>query len=321
MARTLVTGGAGFIGSRLAEWLLEHGHDVRVYDTVRNTRHPDRSILGDIRELKPLSDAVTGTDIVFHLAAVHRANTQPLSLYQEVNVLGTKNVVEACRRSGCNRVVFTSTADVYPKDAGVRDESCVPRPSTPYGVSKWQAEQLLSEWVMEDPSAHLTIIRPCVVFGEDNRGNVYRLLKQIHRNRYVRIGSAQNRKSMCYVENLVAFMLACLEQPSGMRMFNYVDLPNLSVREIVTTVRCAMGKRSQLDRIRIPYTIALLAARCLDTIGRIRGQGPPVYSNRIRKLCIASELSSRNIQTTGFEPPYSLQEALVRVVSHEFLGV
>jgi GlcNAc-P-P-Und epimerase len=318
MARMLVTGGAGFIGSRLVEWLLERGHDVRIYDIARSVHYPDRTIVGDIRELRPLTDATAGADTVFHLAAVHRANTQPVSLFQEVNVVGTKNVLEACRQNKCRRMIFTSSADVYPKNVGVRDESCSPRPSAPYGISKWQAEQILSEWAREDPTVHLTIIRPCVVFGENNRGNVYRLFGQVYKKRYVHIGSATNRKSICYVENLVAFMLACLEQPAGMHVFNYADLPNLSVGEIVEIAQRAMGKRSLLTGVHIPYRMALLAAKCLDTIGKIRGQSLPTYSNRIRKLAVASELSMRNSTHAGFTPPYSLQDALVRVVSYEF---
>jgi len=318
MARVLVTGGSGFIGSVLAERLLDHRHDVALYDKARNVRHSKRTIIGDVRDLQPLADAIEGADVVFHLAALHRPHVQPPSVYWEENVHGTRNVVEACRRNKCNRLIFTSSAAVYPIGAGPRDETCSPAPSSPYGQSKWAAERIVNEWAEEDPTVHLTIIRPCVVFGENNRGNVYRLMRQIHRNRYVQLGNGKYRKSICYVENLVSFMLACMARRRGPQVFNYTDSPNLSVRDIVTIVQDALGKNSSFAGLCVPYALALLAAKGLDAAARTWGQQIPVHSTRVKKLCVDSELCAKRVRETGFEAPYSLHDALVRTVHHEF---
>ena len=108
---------------------------------------------------------------------------------------------------------------------------------------KLLAEEVHREWQEEEPTRRsLVIVRPTVVFGERNRGNVYELLRQIMTRRFVMVGSGRNRKSMAYVGNVSAFLVHVLGLGAGTHLFNYVDGPDLSMEELVQTILVALGR-------------------------------------------------------------------------------
>jgi nucleoside-diphosphate-sugar epimerase len=151
MAKCLVTGGAGFIGSHLVDALLAAGHDVRVLDNFstgdrRNLLHLERDVEileGELRSYERAVAAVRGCDLVFHQAAlpsVPRSIVDPLTT-SDVNVTGTLNVLLAARDAGVGRVVYASSSSVYGAAAGDHKREDMPAtPFSPYGVSKHAGE-------------------------------------------------------------------------------------------------------------------------------------------------------------------------------------
>ena len=315
--RILVTGGSGFIGTRLIEQLLEGGHDVTIFDKKPSSAYPGLVRIGDVRDKHALARAAIGHDSVYHLAAVHADNVRPISLYDEVNVGGAKNLVTAVEKAGIANIAFTSSVAVYPLNAGEPDEKSTIAPFNPYGESKYQAERVLNRWAGTDRQRSLVILRPCVVFGEDNRGNVYNLLSQIYSGRFISIGSGTNKKSMAYVGNLVKFMETCLGMGAGTHVFNYADKPDLTTRELVRIACDAFGRNST---IRIPYGIGLLGGYFLDRVSDVTGKTFPVSVIRIRKFCADTTVSTECIKNTGFRAPCTLEEALRRTIEAEFFG-
>lgn len=217
-------------------------HQVAIYDIAPSAVHPELCIRGDVRDLKALSAAASGRDAIIHLAAEHRDDPRSAALADEVNVGGARNVVAAARQAGCRRIVFTSSVAVYPLDAPEVAEDSRPQPCNRYGESKLAAERLFAEWAQNTPGASLTIVRACVVFGEGNRGNVYNLLRQIHRGRFVMVGNGRNRKSMAYVGNLTRFLATCLDFPNGVHLYNYADRPALTTGELVILARRELSR-------------------------------------------------------------------------------
>jgi UDP-N-acetylglucosamine/UDP-N-acetylgalactosamine 4-epimerase len=148
----LVTGGAGFIGSSVVRRLLSQGHTVSVLDNFSTGRRSNLTGVmsdinlfeGDLRSYERVHNAVKGTDVVIHLGAlpsVPRSVQDPLTS-NEVNVNGTLNVLLAARDNGVRRVVFASSSSVYGANETMpKDESLLPQPISPYGVSKLAAEQ------------------------------------------------------------------------------------------------------------------------------------------------------------------------------------
>ena len=179
------------------------------------------------------------------LAAEHRDDVSPVSLYFDVNVNGARNVLEAMDRMGIRNIIFTSSAAVYGLNKANPDENFPPDPTSHYGKSKYQAEELLIKWQGVDPlNRSLTIIRSAVIFGEDNRGNVYNLLHQISKGKFLMIGNGNNRKSMAYVGNVAAFVNYFIEtNKPGCRIINYVDKPDLSMNELLLQVEKSLNKK------------------------------------------------------------------------------
>jgi GlcNAc-P-P-Und epimerase len=314
----LITGGSGFIGTRMASDLLEAGHHVAIYDLVPSAAHPGRCTQADVRDLKALKGAVAGQDVIVHLAAEHRDDVRPVSLYEDVNVGGAENVVAAARHSGCKRIIFTSSVAVYPLNVPAPTENDEPKPFNEYGKSKLKAEGVFRRWAQETPGATLMVARLCVVFGEGNRGNVYNLLAQIRGRCFLMVGRGSNRKSMAYVGNVSRFLTGCLAWPPGTQLLNYADKPDLSVADLVVTVRRALGRSGQTGGIRVPVSLGLAAGMVLDGVARVCGRRFPISAIRIRKFCAETTVATERLEQTGFVRPFSLQEALVRTIRHEF---
>lgn len=315
--KVLVTGGSGFIGTHLIEQLLCEGNDVVIFDKTLSSTYPDLTVLGDVRDQNALTRAVLGQEVVFHLAAEHADNVRPQSLYYDVNVIGTQNLIAAAEAEGVNKIIFTSTVAVYPLNAGTPDEQSTIAPFNAYGRSKRTAELSLEEWSEQDASRTLVTIRPSVIFGENNRGNVYNLLLQVYKNRFIMVGTGRNKKSMGYVGSIVRFMLFCMELPAGRHLFNYADKPDLTSAELITIARNAMDNNSSWN-LRIPYVLGLCAGYAFDLLAHFLGRTFPISAIRIKKFCANTTVSAQRLLSTGFMPTYSLKESLERTIMAEF---
>jgi UDP-glucose 4-epimerase len=180
--RALVTGGAGFIGSNLARLLVEHGHEVVVLDDYSSGYRENlesmpavRAIEGDVRDGAAVADAVSGCEVVFHLAASvgnTRSIEHPIE-DSEINVLGTLRVLEAARRHAVRKVVFSSSAGIFGelKTLPIREDHPV-EPDTPYGASKLGAEKLCLAYAKLYP-LECICLRYFNVYGLNQRYDAY----------------------------------------------------------------------------------------------------------------------------------------------------
>ena len=317
MASIAIVGGAGFIGTRLGSTLEAAGHDVTVVDTAPPTGDGVTYRSADVRDRDALGAALEGSDVVYNLAAAHRDDIKPVSRYDEVNVAGAANICSVCRMLGIDRLIFTSTVAVYGVAAPDASEDRQPAPFNAYGRSKLLAEQVHRDWQAAAPEVRsLVIVRPTVVFGEGNRGNVYQLVRQISSRRFVMVGTGRNRKSMAYVGNVSAFLAEAMALGAGIHLFNYVDKPDLSMQELVETVLRTLGRRTSVG-IRIPYGIGYLGGLVCDLVTAVSGRNLPISASRIRKFCSTTTFSRRKLEAIGFEPPFGLRDALEKTIRHE----
>lgn len=310
-------GGSGFVGTRLINELgaersinIDKRHSV-VYNkltTIQDIRHDG------------IADAFADeTDSVILLAAEHRDDVSPVSLYYDVNVQGTKNVLDAMDRKNIRSIVFTSSVAVYGLNKEDPDEKYPEDPFNDYGKSKWQAEEVLKEWYNKDPEDRsLSIIRPTVIFGEANRGNVYNLLCQIASGKFLMIGQGDNLKSMAYIGNIVAFIKYLIENDRpGYRVYNYVDKPDFNMNTLVCKVRQNLGQKGPL--IRIPEWLGMLGGYGFDAFAKISGKKLPISSVRVKKFCATTQFSAEKLNNTGFKRPFTLEEGLERTLRYEFI--
>jgi nucleoside-diphosphate-sugar epimerase len=215
-------------------------------------------------------------------------------------------------------IVFTSSVAVYGFAPIGTDETGSISPFNDYGRTKFEAEKVYCAWQREAPSRRsLVIIRPTVVFGERNRGNVYNLIKFISSRNFVMVGSGSNRKSIAYVENVAAFIEHSLSFGPGIHLYNYVDKPDFTMNDLVARVRVLFG-RSRSFGVRLPYRVGFLIGRAFDLVAAASGLRFAISSIRIRKFC-SDSVYGTSVGVSGFEPPVGLEEALERTVRRDFI--
>ncbi|MFZ4263462.1 NAD-dependent epimerase/dehydratase family protein [Sphingobacterium sp. HJSM2_6] len=318
MINISLIGGSGFVGSRFIRAFKDKGtYNLKNIDKVPSLDFNELTVIANVLDKNALKEKLAGTDLVIMLAAEHRDDVTPTSLYYDVNVTGMKNVLEVMNELGIKRIVFTSSVAIYGMDKGNPTEEFEASPFNHYGISKWKAEQVLADWYKEHPDWNINIIRPTVIFGEGNRGNVYNLLKQISSGRFMMIGKGTNEKSMSYVGNIVAFMNFLIEKNSeGYHIYNYSDTPDLSTNDLVFYTGKILNK--EIPKIHIPYWLGMFGGYGFDLLAFVTGKKLPISSIRVRKFCANTKYDSRKSKTAGFNPPYTLEEGLKNMLENEF---
>ena len=319
MNNIALIGASGFVGTRLIDQ-LKANYQIRNFDKQQSKKYPELTTIVDIRDKESLHDLIKGYDLIILLAAEHRDDVSPVSLYYDVNVQGTQNVLDVMDSNGIKNIIFTSSVAVYGLNKNNPDETHPADPFNHYGKSKWQAEEVLQKWYNDNPTEKsLNILRPTVIFGERNRGNVFNLLKQISSGRFLRIGTCDNKKSMAYVGNIVAFIEYLTDNlKNGCEVYNYVDMPDLTTNELINVVGNSLNKK--IPSIKIPYWVGLFGGYCFDGLAWILKKKLSISSVRVKKFCATTQFNATKAHLSGFKVPFSLSQGLDRTIKFEFVN-
>ena len=313
-------GGSGFIGSYLAHYLKDTQKNIEfeIFDKNIESEYPYLTRQVDVRDIGRLRNSLRNNSIIINLAAEHKDNIQQKSLYYDVNVQGAKNVCKVASEKKIRTIIFTSSVAVYGFSEKTLDEDSPLLPYHDYGKSKLLAERVYSKWQLEDRKKRtLIIIRPTVVFGAKNRGNVYNLMNIISKGHFIMIGSGENLKSIAYVKNLVSFIIYSLRNKPGIHVFNYVDKPDFTMNSFVAFIRVNLKKQSKFI-FRIPYFFGILTGYFFDFLALILRKNLAISSIRIKKFCANSSFNTSAFQS-GFKPPFSIKSGLKDTIKYEFL--
>src|SRR5438874_922363 len=231
-ARYLVTGGAGFIGSHLAEALLDQGESVRMLDNLATGKETNLAALqgraqlirGDLRNLEAVRAAVEGVEVVFHqgaLASVPRSIADPVTSL-EININGTQNVLQAARDAGVRRVVYASSSSIYGNTPTLpKHEQMQPHPVSPYGIHKLTGE-LLCEVFTSIYGLETVALRYFNVFGprQDPSSEYAAVIPRfltalIHQRRPIVFGDGEQTRDFTYIANVVQANLLAASAPDA----------------------------------------------------------------------------------------------------------
>lgn len=318
--RIVLIGASGFVGTRLLGLLREdkERYELKNVDLRQSHFFPQITTIGDVREQEQMDKALKDCDLVVLLAAQHRDDVRPTSLYYDTNVNGMRVCLNAMEKNNVKRMVFFSSVAVYGLNKNNPNEEFQPDPFNHYGKSKWQAEQLVQEWYKSHNDWNINIIRPTVIFGERNRGNVYNLLKQISSGRFLMVGNGKNEKSMAYVGNIVAFVKYMIDNVTeGYNVFNYIDKPDCNMNDLVLHVEKVLNKH--IPQTHFPFWMGMLGGYCFDLLAKLTGKKLTISSVRVKKFCATTKFDASKVQQTDFKPPYTLKEGLARTLEFEFL--
>jgi NAD dependent epimerase/dehydratase len=264
--RVAVTGAGGFIGSHLVEALVEAGAKVRAM--VRYNARDDRGALawadlslvdkveicpGDVRSPESVAQLIDGCDLVLHLAAqiaIPYSYADPRTFF-ETNVLGTVNVAQACRSNGVERMIHTSTSEVYgtAREVPIAEDHPLVGQS-PYAASKIGADQVVSSF-SRTYGLPATIVRPFNTYGprQSARALIPTVISQALRGGRVQLGSLQPRRDFTYVADTVRgiLQLAEIEEALG-ETIQLASETDLSVEELVQELERVMDRELVVER-------------------------------------------------------------------------
>ncbi len=314
-----IVGGSGFIGTRLVKRLKDSGEqDLKIIDKNMSKHYPDLCYLSDVRCIKDLERYITNNSVLINLAAEHQDDVLPQTLYHEVNVVGAENICRIANEKDIKKIIFTSSVAVYGFAPSNTSEKGSINPFNLYGKSKYEAEKVFIKWQSQSPEIRsLVIIRPTVVFGEQNRGNVYNLFKQIAKKNFIMVGDGNNQKSIAYVENVAAFIQFGMRFKPGIHIYNYVDKPDFTMNDLVVKINRILS-RNYRPKLKIPFKIAYLIGIVFDFVAFIFHKKFTISSIRVKKFCTNSTYSSSHMPT-DFLPPVSIEPALEKTLYHEFI--
>lgn len=313
-----IIGGSGFVGTKLISNLKETPSlNLVNIDRQQSSTYPQLTKIANVLDKQKLNELLKGQDVVILLAAEHRDDVSPTSLYYDVNVQGMRNTLEAMELNSVSRIIFTSSVAVYGLDKDNPDESFPVDAFNHYGKSKWEAEQVLQEWYKTHSDWNINIVRPTVIFGEGNRGNVFNLLNQIASGKFMMIGDGKNQKSMSYVGNVVSFLEFLIQHKrEGYNVYNYVDKPDFTTNDLVYHTGEILGKK--IPTTHIPYWLGMLGGYGFDVLAFLTRKKLTISSVRVKKFCAVTKYDSTKAMSSGFVPPYSMEEGLRRMLNAEF---
>lgn len=315
--KVTVIGGSGFVGTKLCRRLEEKRQDFEIIDIKLSRDFPEKCKIGDVRNLESLRDTISG-DVIVNLAAVHRDDVQDKSQYQSTNVTGATNLATVCTEKGILKIIFTSSVAVYGFAEPGTDENGEINPFNEYGRTKFAAEEQLRAWQTGGKNS-LLIIRPTVIFGEGNRGNVFNLFNQIALNKFVMVGNGKNKKSMAYIGNVVAFLEICISSNHEYGIYNYVDTPDLTMNQLITFVRKNLKGKGNVG-LRVPYWVGFLLGCFADTTAKLTGKKLPISLIRVKKFTSSTEFRNGQPLLESFVPPFELTDGVERTLQSEFIS-
>ncbi|MHA7856181.1 UDP-glucose 4-epimerase family protein [Marinobacter shengliensis] len=311
--KILLTGSTGFVGKHISTCLGQR----EIYDLSCAVRKPGSCafgreiVTGDLNAATDLNSALEGVNVVIHAAArahiMNDGTVDPLSEYRRVNVDGTLNLARQAAESGVHRFIFVSSVKVNGELSNERkpfSPSDAPAPEDAYGISKWEAEQGLKA-IAKETGMEVVIVRPPLVYGQGVKGNFASMIKLVRKGLPLPLGSIRNKRSLVAVDNLVDFIVTCIDHPAAAnQVFMVSDGEDISTSELLRELGKAMGRPARL--VPVPAGMLMLGASVL---------GKRAVAHRVLGSLQVDISDAKAL--LGWTPPVSLQVGLRRCFTSE----
>jgi len=287
LPRLFITGGSGFIGSRLARLAVERGHAVTVVTAVNNATERARCdalakagiavLVAPLEDSFALARALIAHEVVIHLAAAQHEAQAGESHFHQVNVEGTRRVLELAARAGVRRFVHGSTIGVYGAASGrVLDEQSTLAPDNPYGRTKAVAETVVRSF---DGPMETCIVRISETYGPGDM-RLLKLFRGVQIGRYLTLGRGTNEHQLIYVDDLVRGLFAACSAPgaSGETLV-LAGSERVTTNAMVSAISAALGSRRHV--FHAPMWPFVAAAQVFEATMSPLGLKPPLHRRRL----------------------------------------
>lgn len=300
----LVTGSTGYIGRTLVAHLRRSGRSVVGLD--RDEKKSPDALPVDLTELEARDLPQPCPPTIIHLAALSKEPGYPWRDYFENNAEATRRLCRAADEAGVQNIVFTSSMMAFAAGPWRRAESDFCDADTAYGCSKLQAEEILRTWQAAKPGRRIRIVRPGVVFGPGDEGNMRRLIHALSKRRFAYMGRKDTVKSCIYIKDMVRLLERLIDDEGPHDVYHAVYPQPTTIRDHVHAINRAWGW--DWEPPTVPYRLALAAATpfaLIDPAGKRFGLHP----RRVQKLYNDTNISAERLADIGFTAEYSLYEA------------
>lgn len=328
MTCAVIFGGTGFVGVYFAAHLLSTGRYTKVYlydielldkkpfsyrrELVQSFGERLVQVQGDVRNKIDWRPEET-VSLIANFAAIHREPGHTQKEYYDTNLKGAENVTEWAEAQACISLIFTSSISPYGVSELTKDESTLPVPATAYGASKLIAEKIHQTWQAKDKEhRRLVIVRPGVVFGPGEGGNVTRLIRAVTKGYFFYAGNRNTRKAGIYVKELCnAIWWVYSRQESNeerLSIFNASMMPGPSMQDYVG----AITRVAKINRfsVNVPFRLLLLGAYCIELIARPLGISHPFSPVRVWKLVRSNDIVPGYLVRHGYKYIYDIESAM-----------
>ncbi len=315
--RVLVTGGTGFTGKALVRRLLDDGHQVVALDYKEGVKTQElrdwgaEVVIGSVTDAEVVESCMEGVSVVHHLAAAFRELDVPNTYYDEVNVGGTRTVLEAAKRHGVTKFVYCSTCGVHGNvENPPGDENAPINAADYYQQTKYQAEPVVLQYHAE--GLPCVILRPAAIYGPGDPERFHMIFKRVAGGSFPMFGGGQTFYHPLYVDSLVDAFINAQEPGRGDgKAYLIADAEYVTIEELVR----AVGRALDVDvKIRhLPIIPLIIAGHVCEKVCKPFGISPPIFPRRVDwfRQNRAFDISAAR-RDLGYDPRVDLDEGLSR---------
>jgi 2-alkyl-3-oxoalkanoate reductase len=317
--KVLVTGGTGFTGKALVRRMLDRGHHVVALDNKEGLKTEElrqwgaEVVIGSVTDVEAVRRCMQGVEVVHHVAAAFREMNVPRSYYREVNVEGTRIVLEAARVAGVRKFIYCSTCGVHGNvDKPPGGEDAPIQPADYYQQTKYEAEPIVLDYSSKGLKA--TILRPMAIFGPGDPGRFYMIFRQLAKGWFPMFGDGQVLYHPLYIDNfLQAFELSMHEDRGVGQAYLIGDEHYYTIEELVRRAARAMDVEPNFRRL--PMWPVIAAGYVVEAICKPLRIDPPLHPRRVdwyrQVRAFKIDKAKREL---GYQPKVGIDEGLRRAV-------
>ncbi len=313
--KVLVTGGTGFTGKALVKILLDEGHQVAALDYKEGIKTEELKtwgsevVIGSVIDKKVVEQCMEGIEVVHHLAAAFRELNVPDRYYEEVNVGGTKNVLEAAFEAGVKKFIYCSTCGVHGNiDNPPADEDAPIQPADYYQQTKYNAEPIVNRYYKKGMKT--VILRPAAIYGPGDPERFYMIFKRVAKGMFPMFGSGQTFYHPLYIDNLIDVFMKVMENGRGDgEAYLIADEEFLEIEKLVRKVAIALGVDVKIPHY--PIIPLVIAGHVCEKICKPFGITPPIFPRRVdwyrQNRTFKIDKAKRDL---GYQPKVGIDEGL-----------
>jgi 2-alkyl-3-oxoalkanoate reductase len=315
--KILVTGGTGFTGKALVRRLLDEGHQVVALDYKEGLKTQElrdwgaEVILGSVTDPEVVRRAMQGVELVHHVAAAFREMNVPDTYYYDVNVNGTRNVLEAAAAQGVRKVIYCSTCGVHGNiDHPPGGEDAPIQPADYYQRTKFEAEPVVRQFF--ERGLKTVILRPAAIYGPGDPERFFLIFKRVAKGTFPMFGNGKTLYHPLYIDNLIdAFILAMGEGKGEGEAYLIADEGYLEIEDLVRRVGKALDVEVKVPHY--PVWPVVAAGHVCEKVCRPFGITPPLFPRRVdwyrQNRAFKIDKAKRDL---GYRPQVGIDEGLRR---------